>query len=122
MRSRSGPSRRRRPWPSSSLSIWPTGSCAPATSASLDPDGYLSITGRIVDKLVVGGFNVYPAEVEDALRHCEHITDVVVVGLSDLRLGERPVAGVVWAGTASRRCRGFGPDLLAAYKLPEAVV
>lgn len=61
-------------------------------------DGILYITGRSIDKMIVGGFNVYPAEVEDAARRSPLVHDAVVVGLADDRLGERPVAGIVWAG------------------------
>ena len=59
-------------------------------------DGILYITGRVQEKIIVGGFNVYPAEVEDALRRSAFVRDAVVVGLADNRLGERPVAGIVW--------------------------
>ena len=62
----------------------------------VDSDGYLWITGRLTDKMVVGGFNVFPAEVEDALRRSDLVRDAVVVGVPDDRLGERPVAGVLW--------------------------
>lgn len=82
-------------------------------------DGILYITGRAQEKIIVGGFNVYPAEVEDALKRSPLVHDAVVVGVPDDRLGERPVAGIVWAG---------GPDeakvldevreVLAAYKVP----
>jgi acyl-CoA synthetase (AMP-forming)/AMP-acid ligase II len=107
------------PLAESSLSISADGFVRTGDIGMVDPDGYLSITGRIVDKLVVGGFNVFPAEVEEALRQCEHITDVVVVGLPDLRLGERPVAGVVWAGEPRPDdAEAVARDLLAAYKVP----
>lgn len=61
-------------------------------------DGILYITGRAQEKIIVGGFNVYPAEVEDAARRSRLVKDAVVVGVPDDRLGERPVAGIVWAG------------------------
>ena len=61
-------------------------------------DGILFVTGRVREKIIVGGFNVYPAEVEDAARRSALVEDAVVVGLPDERLGERPVAGIVWAG------------------------
>jgi acyl-CoA synthetase (AMP-forming)/AMP-acid ligase II len=61
-------------------------------------DDILYITGRVQEKIIVGGFNVYPAEVEDVARRSALVTDAVVVGLPDERLGEIPVAGVVWAG------------------------
>ena len=63
-------------------------------------DGILYVTGRLQEKIIVGGFNVYPAEVEDAARRSALVEDAVVVGLADDRLGERPVAGIVWAGEA----------------------
>jgi long-chain acyl-CoA synthetase len=85
-------------------------------------DDILYITGRVQEKIIVGGFNVYPAEVEDAARRSALVEDAVVVGLPDERLGERPVAGVVWAGEPD------APALieelregLAAYKVPREV-
>lgn len=82
-------------------------------------DGILYVTGRLQEKIIVGGFNVYPAEVEDAARRSALVDDAVVVGLADDRLGERPVAGIVWAGEADEprllsELRGW----LAAYKVP----
>lgn len=93
----------------------------------VDEHGILYITGRVKDMLIVGGFNVYPGEVEDALRESPLVRDAMVVGLPDERLGEVPVAAVVWDPAESRgraegdalaeviaRARG----LLAAYKVP----
>jgi acyl-CoA synthetase (AMP-forming)/AMP-acid ligase II len=84
-------------------------------------DGILFITGRATEKIIVGGFNVYPAEVEEALRASPLVRDAVVVGLPDERLGERPVAGVVWSASPSEdalttRLR----TQLAHYKVPRA--
>ena len=82
-------------------------------------DGILYITGRAQEKIIVGGFNVYPAEVEDAAKRSSLVKDAVVVSVPDERLGERPVAGVVWAGEPDeagllRELR----EVLAAYKVP----
>jgi acyl-CoA synthetase (AMP-forming)/AMP-acid ligase II len=82
-------------------------------------DGILYITGRVQEKIIVGGFNVYPAEVEDAARRSALVRDAVVVGLADERLGERPVAGIVWAGQPHEAA--LLEELraeLAAYKVP----
>ena len=84
-------------------------------------DGILYITGRLQEKIIVGGFNVYPAEVEDAARRSRLVQDAVVIGLPDDRLGERPVAGIVWAREPDEpallnEMRRF----LAAYKIPRA--
>ena len=51
---------------------------------------------------VVGGFNVFPAEIEDALRASPLVSDAVVVSVADDRLGEVPVAGIVWRETTCR--------------------
>jgi long-chain acyl-CoA synthetase len=85
-------------------------------------DGILYITGRVQEKIIVGGFNVYPAEVEDVARRSALVRDVVVVSVPDDRLGELPVAGVVWAGEPDEAAllaemRGE----LAHYKVPRAV-
>jgi acyl-CoA synthetase (AMP-forming)/AMP-acid ligase II len=84
-------------------------------------DGILYVTGRLQEKIIVGGFNVYPAEVEDAIRRSSLVDDAVVVGLADDRLGERPVAGVVWAADPDERA--LLAELrtrLAPYKVPRA--
>jgi acyl-CoA synthetase (AMP-forming)/AMP-acid ligase II len=57
--------------------------------------------------------------VEDALKHSPLVADAVVVGLPDDRLGERPVAGIVWAGEPNEGA--LLEELrssLAAYKVP----
>ena len=51
--------------------------------------------GRSRDRLKVGGFSVFPAEIEEELRDADAVADLAVVGLPDERLGERPVAVVV---------------------------
>jgi acyl-CoA synthetase (AMP-forming)/AMP-acid ligase II len=61
-------------------------------------DGILYITGRAQEKIIVGGFNVYPAEVEEHLRRSPLVHEAVVVSVPDDRLGELPVAGIVWEG------------------------
>ncbi|MFC6063566.1 FadD3 family acyl-CoA ligase [Streptomyces ochraceiscleroticus] len=61
----------------------------------LDERGYLSLTDRLKDMYVVGGFNAYPAEVEHALGAHPAIAEVAVVGAPDERLGEVGVAFVV---------------------------
>lgn len=84
-------------------------------------DGILFITGRVQEKLVVGGFNVYPAEVEDVARRSALVTDAVVVGLPDERLGERPVAGIVWTAAPDEDALlSEMRETVAHYKVPRA--
>lgn len=54
----------------------------------MDADGYLRITDRIKDVFMVGGFNVYPAEVERVIREHPAVSDAAVVGVPDDRMGE----------------------------------
>ncbi|MFK0234395.1 FadD3 family acyl-CoA ligase [Streptomyces vinaceus] len=54
----------------------------------LDAEGNLRITDRIKDMFIVGGFNAYPAEIEQLLGLHPDVADVAVVGISDPRLGE----------------------------------
>ncbi|WP_231650071.1 FadD3 family acyl-CoA ligase, partial [Streptomyces clavuligerus] len=54
----------------------------------LDPAGRLTVTDRVTDMYVVGGFNAYPAEIERLLGLHPDIADVAVVGVPDRRLGE----------------------------------
>ena len=85
-------------------------------------DGILYITGRVQEKIIVGGFNVYPAEVEDVARRSVLVTDAVVVGLPDERLGELPVAGIVWAGEPNPQALLDEVRAnLAHYKVPRAL-
>ncbi|MGW6951286.1 FadD3 family acyl-CoA ligase [Streptomyces xanthophaeus] len=54
----------------------------------LDADGNLRITDRIKDMFIVGGFNAYPAEIEQLIGLHPDIADVAVIGITDPRLGE----------------------------------
>ena len=85
-------------------------------------DDILYITGHVQEKIIVGGFNVYPAEVEDVARRSALVSDAVVVGLPDERLGEVPVAGIVWAGAHDDAAllAEMRSDL-AHYKVPRAL-
>jgi fatty-acyl-CoA synthase len=54
----------------------------------LDPDGYLHLCDRINDTIIVAGQNIYPVEVENAIREHPAVDDVAVVGRPDERWGE----------------------------------
>jgi acyl-CoA synthetase (AMP-forming)/AMP-acid ligase II len=62
---------------------------------TLDADGYLRIVGRIKDMFIVGGFNAYPAEIENLLLQHPRIAQVAVIGVPDERLGEVGMAFVM---------------------------
>ena len=89
----------------------------------LDEHGILYITGRIKEMMIVGGFNVYPGEVEDALRRSPLVRDAVVVPKPDDRLGAIPVAGIVWERAVAdedlpARLAAECRQTLEAYKIP----
>lgn len=89
----------------------------------LDPDGYLYLSGRKGDRIIRGGENVDPVEVEQALRQHPAVGDVAVVGSPDKRLGEIVTAFVVWSEESTPvqgdDLRRFARHTLAGYKVPE---
>ena len=66
---------------------------------AIDADGNLTITDRLKDMYISGGFNVYPAEVEQVLLRLDGVDDVAVVGVPDERMGEVGKAFVVGSAT-----------------------
>jgi acyl-CoA synthetase (AMP-forming)/AMP-acid ligase II len=109
---------------------------AAATSAAIDTDGWLhtgdlgtldaagrlTITGRKKDVFFVGGFNVYPAEVENLLLQHPGVAEVAVVGVPDERLGQAGTAFVVprpGAGPLSEAdLLAWCKSRMAGYKVP----
>jgi acyl-CoA synthetase (AMP-forming)/AMP-acid ligase II len=91
---------------------------------TLDEDGNLTITDRLKDMYISGGFNVYPAEVEQALMRLAGLDDVAVVAVPDERLGEVGKAFVVRqdAGLSADDVIGFAKERLANFKVPREVV
>ena len=90
---------------------------------TLDERGNLTITDRLKDMYICGGFNVYPAEVEQVLLRHEGVHDVAVVGVPDERLGEVGRAYVVRADDALQadEVTAFARERLANFKVPREV-
>lgn len=86
----------------------------------LDDAGNLSITDRLKDMYISGGFNVYPAEVEQALARMDGVQDVAVVGVPDERMGEVGKAYVV-GPVAPDDVIAFARARLANFKVPRHV-
>ena len=63
--------------------------------AVMDERGYLRITDRIKDMFIVGGFNCYPAELENLIFGGGQVAEVAVIGIPDERMGEVGMAFVV---------------------------
>jgi HIP---CoA ligase len=109
-----------------------------ATSATVDADGWLHtgdlatvdargclrIVGRIKDMFIVGGFNAYPAEIENLLLAHPAVARAAVVGMPDARLGEVGMAFVVVLPGATLEpdeLIAWSRDAMANYKVPRAV-
>ncbi|HYX61923.1 MAG TPA: AMP-binding protein, partial [Streptosporangiaceae bacterium] len=92
---------------------------------SLYADGYVAITGRLKDMVILGGENVSPREIEEFLHTHQDVQDVQVIGVPDARLGEeimawirlRPGAPTMTAADV----REFADGKLAHYKIPRYV-
>jgi acyl-CoA synthetase (AMP-forming)/AMP-acid ligase II len=92
----------------------------------LDGAGNLRITDRLKDMFIVGGFNVYPAEVEQALLGHPGVAQVAVVGVPDGRLGEVGRAYVVPRpgtdpGALAQSLLSWAREQMANYKVPRQV-
>ncbi|MEU8399577.1 AMP-binding protein [Nonomuraea sp. NPDC048892] len=88
-------------------------------------DGRVRILDRIKDVVLCGGYSVFPAELERAIRGHPGVRDVAVAGLPDPVLGEIPCAWVVGGGGAvptAEEIIGHCRAVLAPYKLPRRVV
>jgi acyl-CoA synthetase (AMP-forming)/AMP-acid ligase II len=88
-------------------------------------DGYLKITGRKKDIYITGGFNVAPAEVENALLGFPGISDAAVIGVPDDRLGEVGAAFVMARpGDTVRPAEviGWARERIANFKVPRYVL
>jgi len=85
-------------------------------------DGYLYLVGRQGDKIIRGGENVFPVEVEQVLESHPRVLEAAVVGVPDQRLGETIRACIVAADPASPpstdELRTYCRERLAGFKVP----
>lgn len=87
----------------------------------MEEDGFIKLVSRIKELIITGGFNVYPAEVEDVMRRHPDITDVAVVGRPREDGSEDVVACVVLEDGAALDPDGlkeFARENLTRYKVP----
>ncbi|MEV0034213.1 FadD3 family acyl-CoA ligase [Nocardia sp. NPDC050793] len=91
---------------------------------TLDERGYLRITDRLKDMYISGGFNVYPAEIEQALARLDGVAESAVVGVPDTRMGEVGKAYVVRKAGSSLtedQVLAHATTVLANFKVPRFV-
>jgi HIP---CoA ligase len=109
-----------------------------ATAAAIDADGWLHtgdigavdeagnlrITDRLKDMYICGGFNVYPAEVEQVLARIDGVADAAVIGVPDERLGEVGRAFLVTrpgSNLDEQSVIAYTREHLANFKAPRSV-
>ncbi len=92
--------------------------------ARMDEQGYVSITGRAKEMIIRGGENIYPAEIENAIRELDAVADAAVIGVPNERYGEVCAAYVrLVEGEAldEARLREGMQGRVARYKVPAHV-
>ncbi len=92
--------------------------------ASVDADGFVSITGRIKDLIIRGGENIAPKEIEDRLREHPAVVDAYAYGMPDVYFGEVVAAAVrVKPGmsVSVEELIAFCTERLARFKAPKFV-
>jgi len=90
----------------------------------IDEDGYILITDRKKDMIIVGGFNVYPRDVEDILYTHPKVELVAVVGVPDEKSGEKVKAFIKikpGANVTEEEMKQFCKENMAGYKRPRAI-
>ncbi len=101
--------------------IGPDGFLRSGDLARMDENGYVSITGRAKEMIIRGGENIFPAEIENAVRELAAVADVAVIGVPDQRYGEVCAAYVRLADGASlthEELREQMQGRVARYKVP----
>jgi acyl-CoA synthetase (AMP-forming)/AMP-acid ligase II len=91
---------------------------------TLDAEGYLKLTDRLKDMYIVGGFNVYPAEIEKQMSGLPGIHQSAIIGVPDQRLGEVGHAFIVRSAGSTITAEeviGWSKANLANYKVPRGV-
>ena len=107
-----------------SAALDPAGWLHTGDVGTLDADGNLRITDRLKDMFTVGGFNAYPAEIEQVIARHEEVSEAAVVGVPDARLGEVGCAFVVprpGAAPTEAEIIAFCRERLANFKVPRSV-
>lgn len=91
---------------------------------NVDAEGFVTISGRKKEMIIISGENVFPAEIERVLEMHPAVAQAAVIGLRDATRGEIPVAYVLpheGATVSDIELRQFCRDYLATYKIPREI-
>jgi fatty-acyl-CoA synthase len=98
--------------------------CTVGDLARRDEDGYLYLVDRKSNMIISGGENIYPSEVETMLGAHPQVKDVAVIGVPDIKWGERVHAVIILhdgAALAADEILDWCKDRIAGYKRPRSV-
>ena len=90
----------------------------------LDEQGFLAITGRIKEMLIIGGENVFPREIEEVLNRHESVKDSAVIGMHDGMRGEVALAFVEVKEGATfdeQGLKAWCREHIAGFKVPRDI-
>ncbi|GAX42972.1 AMP-dependent synthetase and ligase [Tolypothrix sp. NIES-4075] len=87
----------------------------------LDDEGHLNIVGRSSNKIITGGENVYPIEIESAIRATQMVNDVCVIGIPDKQWGQAITAIYIpkKANISTLEIQSILKDKLCKFKIPK---
>ncbi|MCC5628651.1 2-succinylbenzoate--CoA ligase [Nostoc sphaeroides CHAB 2801] len=87
----------------------------------LDEQGHLNIVGRNSDKIITGGENIYPAEIESAIQATQMVADICVIGIPDKHWGQALTAIYIpkQLDTSALKIQTLLKDKLSKFKIPK---
>ncbi|MEH2024226.1 2-succinylbenzoate--CoA ligase [Nostoc sp.] len=87
----------------------------------LDAQGHLNIIGRNSDKIITGGENIYPAEIESAIQATQMVADICVIGIPDKHWGQVLTAIYIpkKSDTSALKIQTLLKDKLSKFKIPK---
>ncbi|MDZ8257818.1 2-succinylbenzoate--CoA ligase [Nostoc sp. ChiQUE01b] len=87
----------------------------------LDAQGHLNIVGRNSDKIITGGENIYPTEIESAIQATEMVADICVIGIPDKQWGQALTAIYIpkQSDTSALKIQTLLKDKLSKFKIPK---
>ena len=87
----------------------------------LDEQGHLNIVGRNSDKIITGGENIYPAEIESAIQATQLVADICVIGIPDKHWGQALTAIYIpkTSNTSALKIQTLLTDKLSKFKIPK---